>query len=260
MYPELFSIGGVTLYSYGLCILVGVIFAYLFYAKHSKQYGMNKDQLSEMFLWCIFGVFVGGKLFFFLEKPAHYLAHPDDFFDNMGSGFVFYGSFLFTVPILVWWYRKHKFPVWDMVDLLGLGGAMVHACGKIGCFMAGCCHGVQCSPRWGVVFDHPKTHADPAGVPLYPVQLWDAGIVFVVILFLLWLLPRKQFAGQIFLIYGMWYAVGRFATENFRGDEERGFLFNGLLTHSQFIAIVVFTICLGLYYWRYKRSRKEGRL
>jgi phosphatidylglycerol:prolipoprotein diacylglycerol transferase len=36
------------------------------------------------------------------------------------------------------------------------------------------------------------------------------------------------------------YAIGRSIVEMYRGDEARGYVFNGLLSHSQFIAILVF--------------------
>lgn len=256
MYPELFHIGGLTIYSYGLAILIGVILAYIFFLRSSRPYGVSTDKVSEMFLWCIVGVFVGGKVFFFFEKPGFYLKNPSEFFSDFGSGFVFYGSFLFTVPILIWWFRKEKLPVWDMFDLIGIGGAMVHAVGKLGCFMAGCCHGKVCHSGWGVVFNNPNTHAEPVGVPLYPVQLWDSVIILTAIIIMFWLRKRKAFAGQLFLVYGLVYAAGRFATENFRGDEERGYLFGGALSHSQFIALIVFATCLGIYIWRYRLSKK----
>jgi phosphatidylglycerol:prolipoprotein diacylglycerol transferase len=257
LFPELFHIGSFTIYSYGFFILLGVIVAYIFFWKNSRKYGLSSDKVSEMFLWCVVGVFGGGKLFFFFEDPVHYWSDPGDFFDNFGSGFVFYGSFIATVPILIWWFKKNKLPVWEMFDLIGIGGAFVHAFGKIGCFMAGCCHGKVCPKGSGVVFNNPKTSAEPIGVELYPVQLWDAGIIFLAIVCMLWLKKRKQFAGQLFLVYGLWYAVGRYITEYYRGDVERGFLFNGALSHSQFLAIIVFLVCLVVYIWRYRYVRSQ---
>lgn len=256
MYPELFHFGSVTIYSYGVAILIGVIIAYFLFLRFSKVYGLNHDKVSELFLWCVFGVFAGGKLFFFFEKPSYYISHPGDFLDNFGAGFVFYGSFICTIPILIWWFRKNKLPVWDMFDLVGISGAVVHACGKIGCFMAGCCHGKVCHNSWGVVFNNPHTHAEPVGVPLYPVQLWDSAIILSAVIIMLLIRKRKAFAGQLFLIYGLWYALGRFITENYRGDEERGYLFGGALSHSQFIAIIVFVICAVIYVWRWKKGAK----
>jgi phosphatidylglycerol---prolipoprotein diacylglyceryl transferase len=250
MHPELFHIGSFTIYSYGFLILLGIIAAYIYFVKNAKPYGLVPDDVSGIFLWCIVGVFVGGKLFFFLENPDEYVKSPSKMFENPGQGFVFYGSFLFTVPILIWQFRKKQLPVWDMFDIVGVSGALVHAIGKIGCFMAGCCHGKVCHNAMGVVFRDPKSHAEPIGVPLYPVL-----IIFMAIGIMLFLKRRKQFSGQLFLVYGMVYAIGRFITEGYRGDEERGFLFGGIVSHSQFIAILVFAACAVIYYLGLKNRR-----
>ncbi|MBL7811729.1 MAG: prolipoprotein diacylglyceryl transferase [Bacteroidetes bacterium] len=259
MHPELFHLGGITIYSYGFCILLGVVAAWFFLNHYGRPYGLNSDRVSELMLWCIVGVFGGGKLFFFFENPGRYIAHPSEFFSDIGSGFVFYGSFLCTVPILIWWFRRRKLPVWDMFDLAGIAGALVHGFGKIGCFMAGCCHGKVCSSGgWAVTFTDPATRAEPRGLPLYPTQLWDAAIIFFTIAVMWYLLNRKQFAGQLFLLYGLVYAVGRFFTEKYRGDEERGFVLNGLLSHSQAIALAVFGVCALLYFLRWRKAGKES--
>ncbi len=255
MYPELFHLGGLTIYSYGFFILLGVIAAYWYFFKSTKKYGLNSEQVSELFLWCIASVFIGGKVFFFFEKPAYYIQHFDSFMNSLGSGFVFYGSFLATVPTLIWWFRKKQLPVWEMFDHVGIAGALVHGFGKLGCFMAGCCHGIACKTGWGVVFSDPNTKAEPANVPLYPVQLWDAAIIFTAVAVMLFVQKRKQFTGQVFLLYGIIYAIGRFLTENYRGDEARGFVLNGLLSHSQAIALVVLLVCV-YFYIQGSKSRK----
>jgi phosphatidylglycerol:prolipoprotein diacylglycerol transferase len=255
VYPEIFSIGSLTIQGYGLMIFIGVIVAYLFMAAHLKSKGFTSETVSELFLWCFFTVFIGGKLFYWLEDPGKYLDKPALLLEDPGNGFVFYGSFLATIPVLIWWFRKKQLPVWEMFDLVGIAGAFVHAFGKLGCFMAGCCHGKVCNASVGVVFTHPNSHADPLNTPLYPTQLWDAGILFTAIGLMFFLKPRKWFQGQLFLLYGMFYAVGRFITEKYRGDEERGFVFNGLLSHSQAIALAVFAVCAVVAVYRFKTER-----
>lgn len=254
MHPEFFRIGSVTVYSYGFMILVGVIFAWLFMMRRMKGLGHNSETVSELFLWCFAGVFVGGKIFFYLESPATYIKEPGRMLQSFGNGFVFYGSFLVTVPILVWWFRKKQLPVWPMFDLVGIAGALVHGFGKIGCLMAGCCHGRVCESGWGITFSDPKSSAEPLDTPLYPTQIWDAAIIFLAVAWMFWLEKRRKFYGQMFLTYGLVYAVGRFLTESYRGDEERGFVLNGLLSHSQAIALLVFSVCLAIYIYRYRRN------
>jgi phosphatidylglycerol:prolipoprotein diacylglycerol transferase len=74
--------------------------------------------------------------------------------------------------------------------------------------------------------------------------------------FLLFLRPKKQFHGQLFLLYLMLYAVGRFVLEYFRGDEARGFIIGDYLSNSQFIALIL----LGVTLWVYRRWSFKNRL
>lgn len=259
MKPELFHIGGITLYSYGLFILLGMIAAFLHMYFNRKRLLMDVDSISELILWCGLAIFIGGKLLFFFENPVYYANNMGHFLTHLGDGFVFYGSFLAALVVLWWWLRNKGWDYWDRMDDIGLAGSWVHAIGKIGCFMAGCCHGVTCAAAdWGVVFSDPKSHAEPLGEALYPVQLWDSAIIFFSI-FLMYLLLKKgkSFSGQVFLIYALVYGVGRFFTEGYRGDTERGFLFDGLMSHSQFIAILVVSASAGLYLFLKRRGLKS---
>lgn len=255
MYPELFHIGNFTVFSYGFFIMFGVFLAFIFFYSNRNELNLNLDQISELFLWCFASVFVGGKFFYFLEKPLFFLEHPSDFVKNLGQGFVFYGSFLFTVPTLIWWFRKNKIPVAFGFDFLAIGGALVHGFGKIGCFMAGCCHGMQCSPNDGIVFSNPKSAANPLNVPLYPVQLWDAAGILLIATFMLLYRKNKKFNGELFLIYAILYGILRFVTENYRGDESRGYVIDGVLTHSQLIAIIIIIVAFIVYVNRMKKHK-----
>ncbi len=255
MYPELFHIGKFTVFSYGFFIMFGVFLAFLFFYRNRSEIKLNVDQISELFLWCFGSVFVGGKFFYFLERPLHYMQHIGDFFQNFGRGFVFYGSFLFTIPVIIIWFRKNKIPVAYGFDFLAIGGALVHGFGKIGCFMAGCCHGKQCSSEWGIVFNHPQTAANPVNVPLYPVQLWDAITILLIVVLMILYRKNKKFDGEIFLIYAILYGILRFITENYRGDESRGYIIEGVLTHSQFIAVFVILIAFIVYVVKLRKHK-----
>lgn len=257
MHPELFKLGSLTLYSYGFLILVGVVFGYIYALKNLNRLGLSSEDVSSLFLWCFASVFVGGRLFFYLESPYVYINEPSKLFDGLSSGFVFYGSFLLTVPVLIWWFRSKNIMVWEGFDVLGVSGAFVHAFGKIGCFMAGCCYGLPSGKHFGIVFTNKQCSAEPLNTPLYPTQLWDSAIIFFAIALMLWFKRKKWFSGQLFLTYGMLYALGRFFTEGYRGDAERGFILNGLLSHSQGIACVVFGVCAFLFYRGLKTRRIE---
>lgn len=258
MYPELFHLGPFTAYSYGLFIVFGLIFSYLYLKKEWRKIGLNSDDVTEVFLWSIFGVVLGGKIFFFFENPQYYSNHAGDFFRGFGNGFVFYGSFLVTIPILIWIFRKKKLNIWEQLDNMAICGAIVHAFGKIGCFMAGCCYGKTCDKSWySIKFTDPHSIAQPLGQYLYATQIWDFLIVAVILAIMVLIKARKQFHSQLFLIYSILYGVGRYFTEIYRGDDARGFLFNGSLSHSQLIAIIIVLFSLSLYIYKVRRLRMK---
>lgn len=247
----------ITLYSYGLLIAIGIIVSYWFVNRRTKKMGITSDQLSTIFMWAIAAGFVGGKLFFFLEDFSKYMAEPSKLLHVTGGGFVFYGSVIFVIPVIVWWLRKHKIAVRPFLDILAFVGPIAQGFGRVGCFLAGCCHGKSCSGPLGVTYTNPNSLA-PLNIPLYPTQLFDIFINVIILVTLFLIERKKKFEGQLMLIYLMMYAVGRSINEVYRGDEERGFLFNGLLSHSQFIAIIIFAVSILL--WKRWRSLDANKL
>ncbi|MCB9260778.1 MAG: prolipoprotein diacylglyceryl transferase [Flavobacteriales bacterium] len=267
MYPQIFSFktpefltgflpDHITIHSYGFMIALGIMLSFWFMLKRVKKFGIDKDQLSSFFMWAILAGFVGGKLFFFLEDIDKYMAEPGKLLRLAGGGFVFYGSVIFVIPTLIIWLRKHHIPVRPFLDIVAFVGPIAQGFGRVGCFLAGCCHGKVCNNWMGVTFSNPKSLANPLNVPLYPTQLMDIGVNLIIFITLFWLEKRKKFAGQLMLVYMIMYAIGRSINELYRGDEERGFLFNGSLSHSQFIAIVIFVLC-SIVWFRWKNLNEN---
>jgi phosphatidylglycerol:prolipoprotein diacylglycerol transferase len=65
---------------------------------------------------------------------------------------------------------------------------------------------------------------------------------------------RKKFDGEVILAYTLIYAMARFVLELFRGDADRGFVFGGLLSTSQFIAAILAPAAMALWFVRRRVS------
>lgn len=253
MDPILFEAGPFTVYSYGFMIAVGIVAGVVYMAMEGKrEVALTFDQANALFLVIFVAALLGGKFFLFLEDPARYAQHPGELL--AGSGFVFYGSFLFAVPAMWWYFRKHRLPPFRMLDVMAVTTCVVHFFGRIGCFLAGCCHGSPTDSAFGVVFTDPACLAEPLNTPLFPTQLFEATWILMVMIFLLLLKRRRQFYGQLFFSYLLLYAVGRFFLEYFRGDAARGFVADGYLSHGQVTALLVFLVVLFLYVKRRRHA------
>jgi phosphatidylglycerol---prolipoprotein diacylglyceryl transferase len=246
---------GITIYSYGFFIVIGALLGMWYTTRETKrQIGASFDTINTLFILLILAAVIGGKVFFFFENPSYYLQNPKKLLS--GQGFVFYGSLLFTIPVMLWYFKKHKFPVMRMLDIMAITTGIVHFFGRIGCFMAGCCYGKPHAGILGVHFTHPDTMARPLGEALHPTQLYDAGAIFMILLIIVWIRKWKTFDGQIFLSYLMLYAISRSVVEIFRGDLSRGFIIGDWLSHSQFISFLLLIVCL--YFYRKMDARAKA--
>ncbi|MBT3801604.1 MAG: hypothetical protein HOG05_10675 [Bacteroidetes bacterium] len=171
------------------------------------------------------------------------------------SGFVFYGSLLFAIPTMLYFFKKNKIPILQMLDIIAITAPIVHAFGRLGCFMAGCCHGVPTNSFLGITFSDPMCAAHPHDVPLHPTQLYSVFMLAIIIIVLSVIKSRKQFHGQLFLIYLTLYAIGRSIIEIFRGDEARGYIIDNVISHSQFISIFVIA---GVIYFYFRLLKKQN--
>lgn len=141
-----------------------------------------------------------------------------------------------------------------MLDIMAVTTCIVHFFGRLGCFMAGCCHGTEWHSHFSVTFTDPACLA-PLNTPLHPTQLYSALMILIILITLILLKRNKRFDGQLFLTYLMAYAAGRSVIEVFRGDLSRGFVIENYLSHSQFISLLVFLGGAVFYYNFSKKSK-----
>jgi phosphatidylglycerol:prolipoprotein diacylglycerol transferase len=254
MHPIMFQIGGLTVYGYGFMIAIGIIAGVSYMAIEGKrEVGLTFDQANILFLYIFLAAIIGGKFFLLLEDPSYFVSSPEKLLS--GKGFVFYGSFLFAIPTMLWFFKKNNLPVYRMLDVMAITTCLVHMFGRIGCFLAGCCYGTATDSKLGVIYSHELCQADSKGVPLHPTQLYEAAFIFLVMICIFFLRRKRSFYGQLFLAYMMLYAVARFGLEYFRGDAGRGYVLEPYLSHSQLVAFIIFTVVIFIYYRISKRNQ-----
>lgn len=257
MFPELFEIAGSTIYSYGVLIAIGASLGFYYTSKTAKkELNIPTDKIQTLAILIILAAFLGGKILFYFEKPGFYFNPPSNMLKNFRTGFVFYGSLLFVIPTVIWYFRKNKLPVWPMLDIIAITGTIVHFFGRLGCFAAGCCYGLPTNSRLGIVFSHEASKAKPLHTALHPTQLYEATLIFFIFITLNMFKRYQRFKGQLFLIYIMMYAIGRAVIEIFRGDIRRGFIIEDVLSHSQLISLLL----VGAVFYFYTRQSKKATL
>jgi len=247
---KLFSVGPFTVYGYGAMIALGVIAAMLILWKRAPRIGLNSDQMTGALLILLITGFLGAKLLYCIAHFADFRVDP---LGTLGSeGFVVYGGIIVGIITAFFWSKKKGVGFMDFLDTVFPAVAIAQGFGRIGCFLAGCCYGLPTDSVLGVVF--PEGCGAPAGIPLWPVQLFSSGFDFLLsILMLVWE-RKKEKNGRNVLIYLYGYSVGRFIIEYFRNDT-RGEV--GFLSTSQFISVFVLIFAVVLTVMMQKKKAAE---
>jgi phosphatidylglycerol---prolipoprotein diacylglyceryl transferase len=232
----------ITLHTYGLLLAIAFIAGLWVASREAKRQGLDAGRVTDMAIWVLIAGLIGAKVLLVLVDFHYYQRSPRELWSIFQSGGVFYGG-LIGGALVAWWYaRRHGLRGWSTADALAPGVVLGQAIGRLGCFAAGCCWGKPTSLPWAVTFTDvyaSRAVGTPMDTPLHPSQLYESAAAFLIFAFLLWLLPRKRFHGQVTLAYVALYSAVRFGLEFLRGDPERGSWFSGALSTSQVIAIVL---------------------
>jgi phosphatidylglycerol:prolipoprotein diacylglycerol transferase len=150
------------------------------------------------------------------------------------GGLAYYGGFIFAVAFAYYYVRKHKLGWWRTADLASPGIMLGLVCGRLGCFLNGCCYGKPTDSRLGIVFpQHP-------GVHVHPTQLYESAACFVIFAILYYIVrPRRRAFGDVFGAMLVLYGIARSVIEVWR-DDDRGVLF-GWLSTSMIISVPLIT-------------------
>ena len=254
MYPEVFGLSFV--HTYGVLVAAAFLAALWLAGRLAREAHLNVDAITNLGIYCALAAIGGAKLMMFLVDIPYYAQHPGDIFSlsTLQAGGVFYGGLLAALGIAVWYMRKSRLPGWKTADVFAPAIALGHGIGRLGCFSAGCCWGIECHRSWAVTFTNPVAHdlvGVPLNVPVHPTQLYEAFSEFAIFAFLYWRIRRPHAEGGIIGMYLMLYATVRFVVEFFRVHEQ-GNLLGGPFDTSQWISAALFiagAACL----WRLRR-------
>ena len=244
---------------YGLLFYTGVAFAALVAVLICRK---KKIELFDMVcsaIYTMIGAIVGAKLLFLAvtlpEIIEMFKIYPaeDVLFSIIKGGFVFYGGLIGGALGLLIYVKQFKLKLEPFVEVFAVVVPLGHAFGRVGCFFAGCCYGMEYHGPLSYTYTV-TAGSTPLGVPLLPIQLIET--TCLLILFGALMIAFFKGKGRPFLctkIYAIGYAAIRFTLEFFRGDKERGV---ALFSTSQWISIGIVVLVTTLWIIGAKRKKK----
>ena len=240
MYPKLFDLGPLTVYTYGVLLAAAYLLGLKLAMVRAAKRGLDANRVLDLGIYIIISALIGAKLLLLITDFRAYMANPRELLTIVRSGGVFYGGLILAVVVALIYIRRIGLPLWTTCDVFAPGIALGHVVGRFGCLFAGCCYGRPTTLPWGITFTDRfalENVGTPLNVPLHPTQIYEAGAEFLILMILLFTERKgRPFAGRTFWIYMLLYAISRFIIEFFRGDE-RGNV--GMFSTSQFISLLL---------------------
>ena len=243
-----FLIFGKEVSSYGVCAVIGALLTGTFAFIMSKKKGLDEVKMTFMLIFSVIGVFIGGHLLYGITNIDKMwlfgkIKNFNGFitvFSLIFGGQVFYGGLFGGIAVAGIFAKITKLENFSSyADIMAVGVPFFHFFGRIGCFMGGCCYGIE-SDFGYTTYNGLISSAN--GVNRFPVQLFEAGFCLLLALFMFKLLNSGKLKGRLFYLYLFIYAIGRFILEFLRGDSYRGFLFG--LSTSQIISLLIIVLIL----------------
>lgn len=251
---ESFELFGKPIGTYGVMALLGIVACWLVGIRLIKQRNINIYDFAIAMVLVYAGMAVGASLLYGVTRVRllyGIIVNLDklSFFEVIQalaaafSGMVFYGGFLGGC-LALHLYSKHsktlRYQRSELFDIYAVLTPLFHAFGRVGCFLGGCCYGIE--SEFGFT-THTNTNIPSInGVNRFPVQLLESGCNLIIFFILLTLFRKWIMEKRLIWIYLVIYPVVRFCDEFLRGDVYRGFLLG--LSTSQWVSIILFGVAV----------------
>lgn len=241
MLPVLFSIGPISISSFGFLLASGFLLGTFLVWRLSRAWDFDEEKILDLTLLTFFGGLIFSRVYFILEHLDFFLAD----FSKMilftkYPGFSFWGAFLGGWLTLFYFTKRFKIDFWQMADIAAVGflGGLILA--DLGCFLGGC--GV------GKVSNFPLS-VNMVGYlgKRFPVQALES-LIILILLLRIW--PKAlhfHTAGKIASISLIYLGLVKFLLEFLRLETKSGFV----------LSLVMVTLGLAIAHKISKRTLKE---
>ena len=257
--PVAFSAGPVTIYWYGISYIVGAILAATVAYRTQKRWslGLTVDDVAMVLCGAVFGLIVGGRLFYVLfYGDGYYLSHPMEIFAINQGGMSFHGGLVGGLLGGAVACRMMRLNYWSMADVAAVGAPLALCLGRCANFVNGELWGKPTDLPWGVVFG-----GAAGAVPRHPSQLYEALLEGLALFLVLWAMSRKRPVlpqGSFIGTFVMGYGIVRFLVEFVRvPDAQLGYIFGGVITLGQLLSLPLVAVGAGVLVYAHRRRAPQ---
>ncbi|HPL53494.1 MAG TPA: prolipoprotein diacylglyceryl transferase [Bacillota bacterium] len=226
MNPVAFEIFGIGVRWYGILLSTGIMAGVLLAYYEAKRLGHNPENIIDLALWCVPMAVIGARLYYVIFEWNYYKGDIMKMINIREGGLAIHGALIAAVFTGYVFTRVKNMSFWETADITAPSIILGQAIGRWGNFVNAESHGGPTDLPWGIMVEGVKVH------PTFLYEsLWNIGVF----IFLLFQRKKKKVDGEIFLLYGILYSIGRFWIEGLRTDS---LMFMGM-RQAQIISVAI---------------------
>ena len=251
------SIFGINIHFYSICILIGIVVAYIVITKEAKKRNIDDNFISNTIFYGLLCGIVGARLYYVIFNFGFYKDNLLDIFKLWNGGLAIHGGVIAGALFVYFYSKKKKYDFLKLTDIILPGVIIAQAIGRWGNFFN--------QEAYGMAVSRDLLEKLLVPSPIINGMLIDGSYylptfyfesIWCVLGFILMLVIRKKFnikIGTITAIYLIWYSVGRFVIEAFRTDS----LMFLSLKQAQIISIICIILGIILLIKKNRKLYKE---
>ena len=259
MHQYLFFVGDFPIRAYGLILSLSIILATGVAYFLAKQDGRWHNHIVDIGIYSSIAGIVGARLWdvFFFDW-AYYSHHLSEIFYVWQGGMAIQGGIVFGVGAGIIYARRHKIDILALADIVAPAIILGQAIGRCANLLNGDAFGAPTGGNFGIIYPETTLAYHTYGAqPLWPAEVWEGQIDFVIFALLLIFRAFPHAKGQAFSLYIMLYSLARFGLEFLRGDYATPVFLS--FTSAQTTSLVAFILALIFFIYcqiTYSRQKK----
>ena len=226
--PIALAIGSIEIRWYGIGYIAAILAGTWLTFRLARQRGEPTERIIDGLIILAIAALIGGRAYHVIDQWAYYKDHLAQIVLPPYSGLGIYGGLFTGMLALIWYVRRHKLNFWRWGDIIVPGVLLAQAVGRWGNFMNQELYGPPTNLPWGIAiecqyrvteFACPGTPTNAHFIPLFFYES-VLSLLGVFVMLFLWrrftAKGRLLIAGDVGLLYFVWYGVERSVLETLR--------------------------------------------
>ena len=241
--PRALSLGPLSVHLYGLVIALGLLLAVFYACRRCKEFGIKEDDLLDGVLWVTPFAILCARAYYCAFSWQDYAANPISVLYIWNGGLAIYGGVIGAVLGVIVFCKIKKLKIATLLDMVLIGFLIGQSIGRWGNFFNREAFGAETDSFFRMGLTNIKT-----GVTTYyhPAFLYESVWNAAGFLLLHFASKKRKYDGQVALMYGAWYGLGRCIIEGLRVDS----LWWGPFRVSQLLAGISCIAAVSILLWQ----------